>query len=172
MQIPQGCVAGSCECVTVAVQRPAPVTIAGELTPGRALELQVGDRGRVLRAVGEERLFSGDQVAEVRLHRRDVRLRLRVRELRNRDRGQDADDDDDDQKFDEGKALAHFEHVDGSREGGEGKRPATARRALWQRADPTAPSMANRCITTTCQHSTAVDRPPCLLPFARYLAVC
>src|SRR4029077_5269484 len=50
-------------------------------------------------------LFVGRHVAQVRLHRCDIRLVLRVRELRNRDRGKDADDDDDDQKLDEGKTL-------------------------------------------------------------------
>src|SRR6267154_4169517 len=59
----------------------------------------------VLHRVGEIRLFGGNEVAQVRLHRREIRLLLRVRELRNRDRGQNADDHDHDQKLDQCKAL-------------------------------------------------------------------
>ena len=95
-----------CECETVAYQLPVPAVIAGDDTRVRALELQVRHDARVLRAVGEIRLFSRHEVAEVRLHRGDVGLLLRVRELRNRDRGKNADDDHDDQKFDEGEAFA------------------------------------------------------------------
>src|SRR4029077_1932366 len=62
--------------------------------------------GRVVRRIGEEALFRGHHVAEVRLHRGDIRLRLRVRELRDRNRGENADDHDDDQQLDEGEALA------------------------------------------------------------------
>src|SRR6266536_1908710 len=60
---------------------------------------------RVLHRVGEIRLFGGNQVAQIRLHRRQIRLLLRVRELRNRDRGQDADDHDHDQKLNECETL-------------------------------------------------------------------
>src|SRR6266702_786856 len=60
----------------------------------------------VLHRVGEIRLFGRNQVAQIRLHRSQIRLFLRVRELRNRDRGQDADDHDHDQKLDQCKSLA------------------------------------------------------------------
>src|SRR5712692_810262 len=63
------------------------------------------DAGRVLHRVGKIRLFGRDQVAQVRLHRGDVRLRLGVRELRDRDRGQDADDHDHDQELNERETL-------------------------------------------------------------------
>ena len=45
-------------------------------------------------------LFVGGEIAEVRLHRRDVRLVLGAGKFRNRDRGQNADDHDYDQKLD------------------------------------------------------------------------
>src|SRR6266699_6555928 len=61
---------------------------------------------RVLDRVGEIRLFGGDQVTQIRLHRSQIRLLLRVRELRNRDGGKNADNHHDDQKLDECKALA------------------------------------------------------------------
>src|ERR1035437_7963178 len=61
----------------------------------------------VVREVG---FLRGDEIAEVRLHRGDVRLFLRVGELRNRDRGKNADDDDDDQQLDEGEALLVTRH--------------------------------------------------------------
>src|SRR6185437_10153319 len=50
-------------------------------------------------------LFVGGEVAEVRLHRRDVRLVLGAGKFRNRDSGKNADDHDDDQKLNERKAL-------------------------------------------------------------------
>src|SRR4051812_25723269 len=78
---------------------------------GRLLELHRGQVGRVLRGIREERFFSRDEVAEVRLHRGDVRLRLGVRELRNRDRGENTDDDDDNQQLDERETLAKLWHV-------------------------------------------------------------
>src|SRR5438105_5789799 len=80
----------------------------------RVLIAVLRDEGRRTRVVGrirEERFLSSYEVAQVRLHRRDVRLRLRVGELRDRDRGQDADDDDHDQQLDERKALSIAEHV-------------------------------------------------------------
>jgi len=69
-------------------------------------------RGRVVRRIREERFLGRDEVAQVRLHRRDVRLRLGVGELRNRDRGQDADDHDHDEELDEREALAGIERVE------------------------------------------------------------
>src|SRR5256885_7983920 len=44
--------------------------------------------------VGEIRLFGGNQVTQIRLHRSQISLLFRVGELRNRDRGQNADDQD------------------------------------------------------------------------------
>src|SRR5207249_4738632 len=64
------------------------------------------DRPRVLDGVGEVRLFRRHQVAQVRLHRGEVRLFLRVGKLRDRDRGQNADDHDHDQQLNERKTLA------------------------------------------------------------------
>jgi len=78
---------------------------------GRELHVRGIDRRRVLAAVREERLFSGDEVAKIRDHRGLVRLALRVRELRDRDRGQDADDHDDDEQFNEGKTLSQVHHL-------------------------------------------------------------
>src|SRR5690349_10408578 len=63
-------------------------------------------RGDVLERVGEVRLFSSHEVAEVRLHGRRIRLLLGVGELRDRDRGENADDHDDDQQLDECETLA------------------------------------------------------------------
>src|ERR1035437_4550818 len=62
----------------------------------------------VVREVG---FLRGDEIAEVRLHRGDVRLLLRVGELRNRDRGENADDDDDDQQLDQGETLLVGHHA-------------------------------------------------------------
>src|SRR5215207_4119595 len=78
---------------------------------GRRLELHAlrGVR-RVDRRIREVRLFGRHEVAEIRLHRRDVRLRLGVGELRDRDRGQDADDHDNDQKLDQGEAATGRAH--------------------------------------------------------------
>src|SRR5207248_10471009 len=67
------------------------------------------DRPRVLDGVGEVRLFRRHQVAQVRLHRGEVRLFLRVGKLRDRDRGQNADDHDHDQQLNERKTLARSE---------------------------------------------------------------
>src|SRR6266704_2363105 len=67
---------------------------------------------RVLHRVGEIRLFGRDQVAQIGLHRREIRLFLRVRELRNRDRGQNADDHDHDQKLNQCETLAiHLDYL-------------------------------------------------------------
>jgi len=88
-----------------------------------ALELEVGDSGGVLRAVGEVRFLGGDEVAEVGLHRRDVRLLLGVGELRNGDSGEDADDDNDDEELDEGEASAVVHCLARKREVRGGKNP-------------------------------------------------
>src|SRR5436853_643433 len=57
-------------------------------------------------------LSAGNQVAQIRLHRGEIRLFLRVRELRNRDRGQNTDDHDDDQKLDQCETLAvHLDYL-------------------------------------------------------------
>src|SRR5438132_5870662 len=65
------------------------------------LEAQRRQVSRVAGGVTEEAFLCTDKVAQVALHRGDVRLRLRVRELRDRDRGKNADDDDHDQQLDQ-----------------------------------------------------------------------
>src|SRR5215208_5152274 len=73
------------------------------LVAGRA---EVRRRARVeARVVSEVRLLGRDEVAEVRLHRGDVRLLLRVRELRDRDRGKNAEDHDDNQELEQRETL-------------------------------------------------------------------
>src|SRR5687767_1549852 len=87
----------------------------------RTEALQRGSRSRcagevhAIRIRSEALLIRG-QVAEIGLHRREVRLFLRVRELRNRDRGENADNYDDDQKFDQRESLlvpCHFRSWEG-----------------------------------------------------------
>src|SRR3954470_9094222 len=83
------------------------------LRRGEALQRRRGSRGATevrTTVVGSVLLFVGRHVAEVRLHRGDIRLVLCIRKLRNRNRGKNADDDDDDQKLDQRKTLfvAHF----------------------------------------------------------------
>src|SRR5439155_12639267 len=94
-------------------------------------------RTRVVGRIREERFLSRDEVAQVRLHRRDIRLRLRVGELRNRDRGQDADDHDHDEELDEREALTSTKH------GGHGVNPD------WGYG-------ASRCTLTPCPGSSVV----------------
>src|SRR5690349_500853 len=96
--------------LAVRVRREPGTGIDGDLRHAdarRRLELHAlrGIR-RVGSRVGEVRLFSRDQVAQIRLHGGDVRLRLRVGELRDGDRGKNTDDHDDDQKLDKGETLA------------------------------------------------------------------
>src|SRR6266550_65761 len=135
--------------------RGVPVASAGHnrryADARRVLIAVLRDETRGTRVVGrvrEERFLSRDEVAQVRLHRRDIRLRLRVGELRDRNRGQDADDDDHDEQLDEREALASTKH------GGHGVYPdwgygvsrctltpirdrAWCRAALKQRVRPT-----------------------------------
>src|SRR5439155_23334405 len=116
----------------------------------RSVELQLTDRGRVLRAVGEERLFGCNEVAKIRLHRREVRLALCVRELRDRDRGQNTDNDDHDQQLDEGKAFAKSLHVCLPEGVGITCRRAFQRVRTWQRLDPIGVRTLSGVLNTTC----------------------
>src|SRR6478752_5906771 len=101
--------------LAVRVRREPGTSIDGDLRHAdtrRRLELHTlrGVR-RILGRIREVRLFSRDQVAQIRLHGGDVRLRLRVGELRDRDRGKNTDDHDDDQKLDEGETATGRAHV-------------------------------------------------------------
>src|SRR5438270_834834 len=92
------------------VGRPA-VRGRGDRWRGVARRLGEGDttrtdRRRVLDGVGEVRLFRRHQVAQVGLHRGEIRLFLRVGKLRDRDRGQNADDHNHDEQLNQRKTLA------------------------------------------------------------------
>src|SRR3989441_385643 len=97
--------AGDCRAGEVVAGRGAPVNLTSRRRRTGATDL-AGHVGAVLDGVGEERLFRRHQVAQIRLHRRDVSFALGVGELRDRDRGQNADNHDHDQQLNECETLA------------------------------------------------------------------